>query len=196
LHRCVRSMVVSRIDAVLLTVTSSGSDVRMNRLARKLSLIVTTLLVVAGAVTAVPAVAAGHDRDDGAHRGGAHSAPLVIGHRGASGYRPEHTLAGYELAARMGADYIEPDLVSTKDHVLVARHENDITGTTDVADHPEFAGRKTTKVVDGTSRTGWFTEDFTLAEMKTCEPRNGCPRFASTTPCTTGSSRFRRSTRC
>ena len=93
--------------------------------------------------------------------------PLVIGHRGAAGYRPEHTLAGYELAARMGADFIEPDLVSTKDHVLVARHENDITGTTDVAAHPEFAERKTTKVVDGTSHTGWFTEDFTLSGIKT-----------------------------
>jgi glycerophosphoryl diester phosphodiesterase len=93
--------------------------------------------------------------------------PLVIGHRGASGYRPEHTLASYELAARLGADFIEPDLVSTKDHVLVARHEPDITGTTDVASHPEFADRKRTKVLDGTTLTGWFTEDFTLAELKT-----------------------------
>ena len=75
--------------------------------------------------------------------------PLVIGHRGASGYRPEHTLAAYELAARMGADFIEPDVVPTKDHVLVVRHENEISGTTDVADHPEFAARKTTKTVDG-----------------------------------------------
>ncbi|MEG4805651.1 esterase-like activity of phytase family protein [Microcoleus sp. ARI1-B5] len=92
--------------------------------------------------------------------------PIVIGHRGASGYRPEHTLASYELAIDMGADYIEPDLVSTKDGVLVARHENDITGTTDVADRPEFATRKATKVVDGQAITGWFTEDFTLAELK------------------------------
>ncbi len=91
----------------------------------------------------------------------------MIGHRGAAGYRPEHTLASYELAARMGADYIEPDLVSTIDGVLVARHENDITGTTDVASHPEFADRKTTKVIDGNTITGWFTEDFTLAELKT-----------------------------
>ena len=75
--------------------------------------------------------------------------PIVIGHRGASGYRPEHTLASYQLATEMGADYIEPDLVSTKDHVLVARHENDITGTTNVADHAEFADRKTTKVSTG-----------------------------------------------
>jgi len=92
---------------------------------------------------------------------------LVIGHRGASGYRPEHTLAAYDLAIRMGADYIEPDLVSTKDGVLVARHENEISGTTNVAEHPEFAARKTTKVIDGVSLTGWFTEDFTLAELKT-----------------------------
>ncbi|WP_245735731.1 glycerophosphodiester phosphodiesterase [Pedococcus cremeus] len=93
--------------------------------------------------------------------------PLVIGHRGAAGYRPEHTLASYELGARMGADFIEPDLVSTKDHVLVARHENEISGTTDVAEHPEFADRKTTKTIDGKAVTGWFTEDFTLAELRT-----------------------------
>lgn len=92
---------------------------------------------------------------------------LVIGHRGASGYRPEHTIAAYDLAIRLGADYIEPDLVSTKDGVLVARHENEISGTTDVAAHPEFADRLTTKVIDGISLTGWFTEDFTLAEIKT-----------------------------
>jgi glycerophosphoryl diester phosphodiesterase len=92
---------------------------------------------------------------------------LVIGHRGASGYRPEHTLASYELAARMGADFIEPDLVSTKDGVLVARHENEIGGTTDVASRPEFTALRRTKVVDGASITGWFTEDFTLAELKT-----------------------------
>ncbi len=93
--------------------------------------------------------------------------PLVIGHRGASGYRPEHTLASYELAARMGADCIEPDVVSTADGVLVARHENEFSGTTDVADHPEFADRETTKTIDGREITGWFTEDFTLAELKT-----------------------------
>jgi glycerophosphoryl diester phosphodiesterase len=93
--------------------------------------------------------------------------PLVIGHRGAPAYRPEHTLASYRLAIGMGADYIEPDLVSTKDHQLVVRHENDITQTTDVALHPEFANRKTTKVIDGVSHTGWFTEDFTLAELRT-----------------------------
>ena len=91
----------------------------------------------------------------------------VFGHRGASGYRPEHTLASYELAARIGADYLEPDLVSTKDHVLVCRHEPEIGGTTDVASRPEFAGRKKTVLLDGVSVTGWFTEDFTLAELKT-----------------------------
>src|SRR5262245_58535237 len=84
---------------------------------------------------------------------------VIVGHRGASGYRPEHTLASYELAARMGADFIEPDLVTTKDHVLVARHEPEIGGTTDVANHPEFASRKTTKLLDGVAVTGWFTED-------------------------------------
>ncbi|MGH3361875.1 MAG: glycerophosphodiester phosphodiesterase [Nocardioides sp.] len=92
--------------------------------------------------------------------------PVVIGHRGASGYRPEHTLSAYRLAIRMGADYVEPDLVSTKDGVLVARHENEISGTTDVADHPEYADRRTTKVIDGVPVTGWFTEDFTLTELK------------------------------
>jgi glycerophosphoryl diester phosphodiesterase len=101
--------------------------------------------------------------------------PIVIGHRGASGYRPEHTLASYELAARMGADFIEPDLVSTKDHVLVARHENEISGTTDVADHPEFAGRRATKMVDGVQITGWFTEDLTLAELKTLRAKERLP---------------------
>jgi glycerophosphoryl diester phosphodiesterase len=92
---------------------------------------------------------------------------LVIGHRGASGYRPEHTLASYELAARMGADFIEPDLVITKDGVLVCRHEPEIGGTTDVASRPEFAARRATKLLDGVPVTGWWTEDFTLAELKT-----------------------------
>ncbi|WP_028049032.1 esterase-like activity of phytase family protein [Cellulomonas sp. URHD0024] len=100
----------------------------------------------------------------------------VIGHRGASGYRPEHTLASYELAIRLCADYIEPDLVSTKDRVLVARHENEIGGTTDVADHPEFAARKATKTIDGHSITGWFTEDFTLAELKTLRAKERLPQ--------------------
>ncbi len=101
--------------------------------------------------------------------------PLVFGHRGASGYRPEHTLASYELAIRMGADVIEPDLVSTKDRVLVARHENDITGTTDVAEHPEFADRRTTKTIDGVPSTGWFTEDFTYRELRTLRAKERLP---------------------
>lgn len=101
--------------------------------------------------------------------------PLVIAHRGASGYRPEHTLAAYKLAISMGADYIEPDLVSTKDGVLVARHENEISGTTDVADHPEFADRRTTKTIDGRSTIGWFTEDFTLDELKTLRAKERLP---------------------
>ena len=92
---------------------------------------------------------------------------VVVGHRGASAYRPEHTLAAYELAARMGADMIEPDLVTTSDGVLVVRHEPEISGTTDVADHPELADRRTTKTIDGVTHTGWFTEDLTLAELKT-----------------------------
>jgi glycerophosphoryl diester phosphodiesterase len=102
---------------------------------------------------------------------------IVIGHRGAAGYRPEHTLESYRLAIRQGADFIEPDLVATRDGVLVARHENEISGTTDVADHPEFASRKTTKVVDGVSLTGWFTEDFTLAEIKTLRARERIPEI-------------------
>ena len=93
--------------------------------------------------------------------------PLVIGHRGASGYLPDHTLEGYKRAIELGADFIEPDLVATKDGVLVARHEPNITGTTDVAQRPEFAARKTRKVVDGVEEEGWFASDFTLAELKT-----------------------------
>lgn len=99
----------------------------------------------------------------------------MIGHRGACGYRPEHTTASYELAARMGADFIEPDLVSTSDGVLVARHEPEIGGTTDVADHPEFTDRRTTTSIDGIVRTGWFTEDFSLAELKTLRAKERIP---------------------
>lgn len=103
--------------------------------------------------------------------------PIVIAHRGASGYRPEHTLAAYELAIKMGADFIEPDLVSTADGILVARHENEISATTNVAAHREFAARHTTKVIDGKSRTGWFTEDFTLEELKTLRAIERIPRL-------------------
>ena len=115
--------------------------------------------------------------DAGTAQGPSHRGPLVIGHRGASGYRPEHTLASYDLAARMGADFIEPDLVSTRDHVLVARHENDISGTTDVSTRPEFADRRQTRVVDGVSLTGWFTEDFSLAELKTLRAIERLPQL-------------------
>lgn len=92
--------------------------------------------------------------------------PLVIGHRGACGYRPEHTLGSYQLAIAMGADYVEPDLVATKDGVLVCRHENELSRTTDVASRPEFADRLATKLIDGRAVTGWFSEDFTLAELQ------------------------------
>jgi glycerophosphoryl diester phosphodiesterase len=134
-------------------------------------------LVAAGAtaVAVAPGPAALAAPDAGA--GGMSRQPLVIGHRGASGYRPEHTLASYELAARMGADFIEPDLVSTKDHVLVARHEPNISGTTDVASRPEFAGRRTTKLLDGVATTGWFTEDFTLGELKTLRAVERLPQI-------------------
>ncbi|MDQ2697656.1 MAG: glycerophosphodiester phosphodiesterase [Actinomycetota bacterium] len=93
--------------------------------------------------------------------------PLVIGHRGAPGYRPEHTRSAYELAFALGADAVEPDIVATRDGMLVLRHENEISGTTDVATRPEFARRRTTREIDGTPLTGWFTEDFTWAELAT-----------------------------
>ncbi|WP_271079383.1 glycerophosphodiester phosphodiesterase [Aurantiacibacter sp. MUD61] len=102
---------------------------------------------------------------------------LIIAHRGASGERPEHTLEAYDLAIDFGADFIEPDLVVTADGVLVARHENEISGTTDVADRPEFAERRTTKVIDGEEVTGWFTEDFTLAELRTLRARERLPEI-------------------
>ena len=99
--------------------------------------------------------------------------PLVIAHRGASGHRPEHTIEAYTLAVEMGADFIEPDLVSTRDGVLIARHENEIGGTTDVAE--KFADRRRSKTIDGRSVTGWFTEDFTVAEIKTLRARERLP---------------------
>jgi glycerophosphoryl diester phosphodiesterase len=137
------------------------------------------LVLVAAALLALAVVPGGAGASSSSSSVASHSKharlPIVIGHRGASGYRPEHTLASYRLAIEMGADYIEPDLVSTKDHVLVARHENNIAETTDVADHPEFADRKTTKVIDGVSITGWFTEDFTLAELRTLRAKERLP---------------------
>jgi len=105
------------------------------------------------------------------------SPPIVIGHRGASGYVPEHTLASYFIAIQHGVDFVEPDLVMTRDGVLVARHENEIGATTNVADHPHFAGRRTTKVIDGARVTGWFTEDFTLEELKTLRARERIPQI-------------------
>jgi glycerophosphoryl diester phosphodiesterase len=115
-----------------------------------------------------------------------HQAVTVFAHRGASGHRPEHTLAAYALAIRMGADYIEPDLVSTRDGVLVARHENEIGGTTDVADHAEFAQRKTIKIIDGVPVSGWFTEDFTLRELKTLRAKERLPALRPGNTCYDG----------
>jgi glycerophosphoryl diester phosphodiesterase len=105
------------------------------------------------------------------------SDPIVIAHRGASGYLPEHTLAAYFLALQQGADYIEPDLVMTADAVLVARHENEIGASTDVAAHPEFAARRTRRRIDGLEIEGWFTEDFTLAELKRLRARERIPNL-------------------
>ncbi|MFD9425828.1 MULTISPECIES: glycerophosphodiester phosphodiesterase family protein [unclassified Streptomyces] len=123
-----------------------------------------SLLLATAAVTAAAATTPASAADRRPHRP---RGPVVIGHRGAAGWRPEHTAAAYTFGVRSGADWIEPDLVPTKDHVLVVRHENEISGTTDVARHPEFVGRRTTKTVDGKAVTGWFTEDFTLKELKT-----------------------------
>jgi glycerophosphoryl diester phosphodiesterase len=145
----------------------------MRRAGRALAL---GAVLLAGAAPApLPGAASGqaHARPHAKARAG----PIVIAHRGASGYRPEHTLASYALGARLGADYVEPDLVATKDGVLVARHENEISGTTDVATRPEFAARRTTKVVDGAALTGWFTEDFTLAELRTLRARERIPEL-------------------
>jgi glycerophosphoryl diester phosphodiesterase len=102
---------------------------------------------------------------------------VVIAHRGASGERPEHTIESYRLAIEQGADYIEPDLVMTRDGVLVARHENEIGGTTDVAQHPEFAARRRIQVIDGETLDGWFTEDFTLSELKSLRARERLPEL-------------------
>ncbi|MEI7031483.1 glycerophosphodiester phosphodiesterase family protein [Streptomyces pratensis] len=127
---------------------------------RRSILLATAAATVAATAPAAAAGSAGRGPDRP-------SGPLVIGHRGAAGWRPEHTADAYAYAVRSGADWIEPDLVPTKDHVLVVRHENEIGGTTDVAGHPEFADRRTTRTVDGKAVTGWFTEDFTLRELRT-----------------------------
>ena len=148
---------------------------------------VRTLTALALAITALSTQATALQAErHGAHHSEA-AKPLLIAHRGASGYVPEHTLAAYWLAIEQGADYVEPDLVATRDGVLVARHENAIAivdaagnvkeATTDVAERPEFADRKATKVIDGVSITGWFTEDFTLAELKTLRARERLPQL-------------------
>ncbi|SFA76199.1 glycerophosphoryl diester phosphodiesterase [Amycolatopsis marina] len=145
---------------------------------KRLAALALTGLAVLGVVTVSGPAAAkekGSDAAATAHRG--HDEPVIVGHRGAPGYRPEHTLASYELAYRQGANWVDVDLVPTKDGHLVARHENEISGTTDVAEHPEFADRKTTKVIDGTEFTGWFTEDFTLAELKTLRAVERIPQL-------------------
>lgn len=129
-------------------------------------------LLLAGALSFSAALpAAAHDD----HHAGEERSPLVIGHRGAAGYLPDHTLEGYALAIELGADYIEPDLVATKDGVLIARHEPNIIATTDVADHPEFAARKRVMLVDGAAETGFFASDFTLAEIKTLRAKQPIP---------------------
>ena len=148
----------------------------MNVTRRKLAVAVIALVAVATAMTTTAAGgddgrSSWRDRDDDL---------LVIGHRGASGYRPEHTLGAYKLAIDMGADYIEPDLVSTKDGVLVARHEPEIEDTTDVENHPGFASRRKTKVIDGITFEGFFTEDFTLAELKTLKAEERIPALRPT----------------
>ncbi|MBC2879446.1 MULTISPECIES: glycerophosphodiester phosphodiesterase [Streptomyces] len=135
--------------------------------------------MAAAAPSAASATAAGDRRPGHGHGGGGLRdlpVPTVVGHRGGSGYRPEHTLGSYRFALENGADVIEQDVVPTKDGHLVCRHENDITGTTDVSSRPEFASRKTTKTVDGESHTGWFTEDFTLAELKTLRAKERLPQ--------------------
>ena len=108
---------------------------------------------------------------------GTAAGPIIIAHRGASGERPEHTIAAYVRAIEQGADYIEPDLVMSRDGVPIIRHENEIGSTTDIADHPEFLGRRTSKLVDGREKIGWFTEDFTLAELKTLRARERLPQL-------------------
>ncbi|WP_369168006.1 glycerophosphodiester phosphodiesterase [Streptomyces sp. R28] len=136
------------------------------------------VLGAGGAVLGLSGTARAAESRHGGGGGGLKSLPkpTIIGHRGASGYRPEHTLGSYQLALDLGADIVEAgDLVPTKDGHPVCRHEPEIGGTTDVADHPEFADRKKTKLLDGVSTTGWFTEDFTLAELKTLRATERIP---------------------
>lgn len=155
------------------------SGVPGSQLGRR-SVLGAAVLGAGGAVLGAPGVASADERSGGGHHGGGGykslPAPTVIAHRGTSGYRPEHTFGSYQLALDMGAHVIEAgDLVPTKDGHLVCRHEPEIGGTTDVSAHPEFAGRKTTKSLDGVATTGWFTEDFTLAELKTLRAKERIP---------------------
>ncbi len=140
-------------------------------------LTVATLAVTAAATAIVATATAGATPTvaPSAINGSNATSPTIFGHRGAAGYRPEHTSAGYDLAARMGADYLEPDLVPTKDGYLVDRHEPEISQTTNVAAHPEFARLKTTKVIDGVPTTGWFTTDFTLKQLETLRAKERIP---------------------
>ncbi|MEV0222703.1 glycerophosphodiester phosphodiesterase [Streptomyces sp. NPDC050704] len=155
---------------------TQGSNEGLNGISPgRRALLGAAVLGAGGAVLGLPGTARADERSTG---GGYKSLPkpTIIGHRGASGYRPEHTLGAYQLALDMGADVIEAgDLVPTKDGHLVCRHEPEIGGTTDVSAHPEFAGRRTTKLLDGVSTTGWFTEDFTLAELKTLRAKERIP---------------------
>ncbi|WP_405766065.1 glycerophosphodiester phosphodiesterase [Streptomyces sp. NBC_01538] len=155
------------------TLESNGHAQGESTATGRRTLLGAAMLGAGGAVLGLPGVARADAQDaerNAKHGGGGLKSlpvPTIIGHRGASGYRPEHTFGSYQLALDLGADIVEAgDLVPTRDGHLVCRHEPEIGGTTDVADHPEFASRKTTKVLDGVSVTGWFTEDFTLAELK------------------------------
>jgi glycerophosphoryl diester phosphodiesterase len=133
-------------------------------------------LALAAAGTALVASTAASDATSVSGASSAHQRlPIVIAHRGASEYRPEESAHAYQLAIEMGADYIEPDIVTTKDHVLVARHDNWLNDTTDVANHPEFASLKTTKTIDGVKHTDWFTEDFTYAQLRTLRLKERLP---------------------
>jgi glycerophosphoryl diester phosphodiesterase len=131
----------------------------------------------AAAIAGGPLAGCGHREPP---RCEAAAVPIVIAHRGASGHRPEHTLAAYQLAIEQGADFVEPDLVSTRDGVLVARHENELSTSTDVAVRPEYATRRTTRTIDGVAVTGWFSEDFTLAELETLRAVERMPRLRGT----------------
>ncbi|MFE3165132.1 glycerophosphodiester phosphodiesterase [Streptomyces sp. NPDC059224] len=153
-----------------MNTNDSNERIQVNGTTGRRALLGAAVLGAGGAVLGLPGAArAAEAKQSGHAHGGLKSLPkpTIIGHRGASGYRPEHTFGSYDLALDLGADIVEAgDLVPTKDGHLVCRHEPEIGGTTDVADHPEFADRRTTKVLDGVPTTGWFTEDFTLAELK------------------------------